>query len=679
MTLNTPLDFALAYACAGFRVIPANGKIPLVAHGAHDSSADEATLRQWWTKWPSANIGLTLDGLVAVDVDPRNGGDVDVLRHPLPDTCYARTGGGGLHYLYRAANGTKYPGQLAPGVDLKHGAGSYIIVEPSIHASGKKYGWIDETEPWTTRPADAPEWLALDPGQPATNSEQPAGAILEGGRNAHLASLAGSMRRRGMSVEAILSALLVENSKRCAPPLPDADVRKIAVSVARYAPAPDLKAKVVVLDATTDTLIDVTQDNVATIFAQRHADKFRYSHDRGRWYEWDGTRWREETTRLAFEYTRTLTRSLNTEGKREFAKAAFCEGVEKFAQSDRVFALRGDEWDKDPWLLNTPSGTVDLRTGRMRAHAQADLITKITSVAPKKGDAPVWFNFLKQVTKDDVPLREFLQRMSGYVLTGDTREECLFFCYGAGGNGKGTFVGALFNILADFAANATMDTFLSSRHERHSTDLAMLRGARLVTASETAEGRCWDEQRVKAMTGNDPVTARFMRQDNFTYLPRFKLLLLGNNKPVLRTVDDAWRRRFHIVPFTYTPPEKDLRLKARLVDEYPRILNWMIDGCLMWQSDGLKVPQRVLDETADYFAAQDTFAEWVAACCETKASFVDTSARLFRSWKAFAETGGEPVATSKALADRLQQRGFERLPYVPGMGGRGFRGLRTTS
>ena len=250
MALDSTLDFALCYAAAGFKVIPANGKIPLVAHGAHDSSADEATLRQWWTKWPSANIGLTLDGLVAVDVDPRNGGDVDVLRHPLPDTCYARTGGGGLHYLYRAANGTKYPGQLAPGVDLKHGAGSYIIVEPSIHASGKKYGWIDETEPWTTRPADAPEWLALDPGQPATNSEQPAGAILEGGRNAHLASLAGSMRRRGMSVEAILSALLVENSKRCAPPLGDDEVKMIAASVGQYAPAPDLKAKVAALDTT---------------------------------------------------------------------------------------------------------------------------------------------------------------------------------------------------------------------------------------------------------------------------------------------------------------------------------------------------------------------------------------------------------------------------------------------
>lgn len=249
MTLDTPLDFALAYAAAGFRVIPVTGKIPLVEHGAHDSSAHEATLRQWWQRWPAANIGLNLDGLVAVDVDPRNGGAVDALRRPLPDTCYAKTGGGGFHYLFRSRNGTRYPGKLAPGIDLKHGAGSYICVEPSVHASGQKYVWLDETEPWTTTPAEAPEWLALQPGQRA-NDEAPAGAILEGGRNAHLASLAGSMRRRGMSVEAILSALLVENSMRCSPPLGDDEVKMIAASVGRYAPAPDLKAKVAALDTT---------------------------------------------------------------------------------------------------------------------------------------------------------------------------------------------------------------------------------------------------------------------------------------------------------------------------------------------------------------------------------------------------------------------------------------------
>lgn len=435
-------------------------------------------------------------------------------------------------------------------------------------------------------------------------------------------------------------------------------------------------AKVAYLDAGAETLINITQDNVARIFAQRHGDKFRYSHDRGRWYLWDGMRYREETTRLAFDYTRKLTRTLNTEGKREFAKAAFCEGVEKFAQSDRVFAMRGNEWDGDPWLLNTPNGTVDLRAGSIRAPAQYDLITKITTVAPKSGNAPLWFDFLKQVTRDDTDLIEFLQRIAGYALTGDTREECLFFFYGDGGNGKGTFVGALSAILADFATVAAMETFLSSKYDRHSTDLAMLRGARLVTASETERGRSWNEQRVKALTGNDAITARFMRQDNFTFKPQFKLLLLGNHKPVLHSVDEAWRRRFHIVPFTFKPPKADLTLKARLVDEYPQILNWMLEGCIKWQADGLKVPKVVRDETDVYFAAQDTFSAWMEDCCEKSKTFVDTSSRLFKSWQAYAERDGEPPGTAKSLADKLQTLGMERINPVPLMGGRGFRGLR---
>ncbi len=171
MTLDTPLDFALAYAKAGYRVLPVRGKIPMTEHGAHDACKDESTIRQWWTKYPDANIGLTLDGLVVVDIDPRNGGDLGTLPQPLPETCYAKTGGGGWHYLYRARNGTKYPGTLGAGIDVKAGAGAYIVVEPSIHASGERYCWLDETEPFTTTPAEAPEWLAK-PEAPRADREQ---------------------------------------------------------------------------------------------------------------------------------------------------------------------------------------------------------------------------------------------------------------------------------------------------------------------------------------------------------------------------------------------------------------------------------------------------------------------------------------------------------------------------
>lgn len=224
------IDSAIRYASACFKVIPLRGKIPLCEHGAHDGTTDEATIRAWWTQWPDANIGLVLDGLVVVDIDPRNGGEVDSLP-ALPDTCFARTGGGGWHYLYKAQPGVRYGAKPTPGVDVKSGPGAYIVVEPSIHASGEKYCWLDESEPWAMQPQPAPMFL----GVARQVSAPVADGIPVGGRNDTLTSMAGTMRRRGMSVAAITAALLAENT-RCAIPLDESEVRTIARSVGRYEP-----------------------------------------------------------------------------------------------------------------------------------------------------------------------------------------------------------------------------------------------------------------------------------------------------------------------------------------------------------------------------------------------------------------------------------------------------------
>jgi KaiC/GvpD/RAD55 family RecA-like ATPase len=159
---------ALRYAHAGYSVIPVQprGKVPLCEHGSKDSTTDEGTIRAWWEKWPDANIGVTLENLVVIDIDPRNGGDIDSLPHKLPDTCYALTGGKGWHYAYHVANGAKFPASLGPGIDVKSGRGAYIVVEPSIHASGEKYVWLDESELWAVKPAEAPAWLATPDEKP---------------------------------------------------------------------------------------------------------------------------------------------------------------------------------------------------------------------------------------------------------------------------------------------------------------------------------------------------------------------------------------------------------------------------------------------------------------------------------------------------------------------------------
>lgn len=231
------LEFAIRYARAGYPVFPLRprSKIPVTPNGSHDASIDEGVIAGWWKQWPEANIGLTLGGLVVVDVDPRNGGEVDALPK-MPDTCYAKTGGGGWHYLFRAKPGVRYNAHPSSGIDVKSGHGAYIVVEPSIHESGHKYTWLDETEPWSAKPAEAPHWLAHSLA--AAASAPVSGSISSGSRNDTLTAMAGAMRRRGMSQAAIEAALLVEN-RRCSPPLDDEEVRRIAGSVARYAPVDD--------------------------------------------------------------------------------------------------------------------------------------------------------------------------------------------------------------------------------------------------------------------------------------------------------------------------------------------------------------------------------------------------------------------------------------------------------
>ena len=232
--------------------------------------------------------------------------------------------------------------------------------------------------------------------------------------------------------------------------------------------------------------------------------------------------------------------------------------VDRLAKADRRLAATTDQWDADLWLLNTPGGTIDLRTGELRAHDPADYCTHMTTVAPG-GECPDWHKFLKRVTGDDIELQSFLQRVAGYALTGSTTEHALFFLFGTGANGKSVFLSTIAGILADYHRTAPIETFTASSIDHHPTDLAGLRGARLVTATETEEGRRWAEARIKALTGGDQIAARFMRQDYFEFVPQFKLVIAGNHKPGLRSVDEAIRRRLNLIPFTVTIPAEGSR------------------------------------------------------------------------------------------------------------------------
>jgi putative DNA primase/helicase len=238
-------------------------------------------------------------------------------------------------------------------------------------------------------------------------------------------------------------------------------------------------------------------------------------------------------------------------------------------------------------------------------------------VAPSPDGCPLWLQFLSEATGNDDGLIRFLRQWCGYCLTGIINQHALLFVYGDGGNGKSVFLNAETTIMKDYAVISAMETFTSSNNDKHPTELAMLRGARLVTASETEAGKAWAEARIKQITGGDPITARFMRQDFFTYMPQFKLTIIGNHKPTLHNIDEAARRRFNIVPFTRKPAISDPQLGEKLMAEAPGILQWMIEGCLDWQKNGLVRPASVTEATDEYFSDQEVFPRWLEEECIT--------------------------------------------------------------
>jgi putative DNA primase/helicase len=222
-----------------------------------------------------------------------------------------------------------------------------------------------------------------------------------------------------------------------------------------------------------------------------------------------------------------------------------------------------------------------------------------------------------------------------------------------------------------------METFISSKNDRHPTELAMLKGARMVCASETEEGRAWAEVRLKTLTGGDVISARFMRQNFFEYLPQFKLCVIGNHKPMLRNVGDAEKRRINMAPFVHKPAVVNPNLDEELKPEWPAILRWGIEGCLDWLKNGLVRPKVVLDSTKDYFDEQDLVNQWAEDCCERAPNYQDTVKTLFKSWSDYAVANGEKPGSSKWFSDALARMGFKREKNVIGAHGqRGFSGIR---
>lgn len=410
---------------------------------------------------------------------------------------------------------------------------------------------------------------------------------------------------------------------------------------------------------------EYSEDNLALEFAGEFDGKLRHVAAWGKWLEWNGSVWRPDDTTHVFDLTRMVCRrssiQAEQEGKASLSRAltsAKCvAAVEKMARSDRRVACPIEWWDKDPWIINTPLGVVDLKTGILRPSNSEFFVSKITACSPEFEPPERWLAFLETVTAGDTAMQDYLQRMAGYALTGSVREHAMFFAYGTGGNGKGVFTNTISSIMGDYHVVSDMETFTASIGNRHPTELAKLRGARLVTSQETEEGKRWAESRIKALTGGDRITAHFMRQDFFEYDPQFKLLIVGNHKPGLRSVDAAIRRRFNLLPFDVRISEPDKNLSETLRGEWPRIFGWMIEGCLQWQKIALNPPPAVVDATDEYLSSEDAVTTWIDDCCRVGGYEQDFTEQLFASWKAWATRNEELVGSNKRFSQALIDRG----------------------
>jgi putative DNA primase/helicase len=432
--------------------------------------------------------------------------------------------------------------------------------------------------------------------------------------------------------------------------------------------------------STTATRFD-TEDDIALRFSAKHENKLRYVAELGKWLQWDEKVWKFDVDLAVFDMVRNLCRDLVRDDdslRKRLLNAGAITAIERLAKSDRRHSRKVDVWDSNDWILNTPTGMVDLKTGHITPNDPNQHCTKITGVGPE-GDCPNWKKFLLDVTGQAEELVSYIQRVMGYACTGSTKEHALFFFYGTGGNGKGTLLNAITDILNDYAVIANADVFTESKHERHPTELASLMGARLVVAQETDEGRKWDEAKIKALTGGDPVTARFMRQDFFTFIPKFTLIIAGNHKPTIQTVDEAMRRRLHLVPFNVTIPsdKRDLNLSDKLKAEAPGILRWIIEGVVAYNQQGLNPPQTVLKATDEYFEDEDSIQQWITDSCETGQEYWETPTILFNSWKQYATAANLPSGSNKGFKSKLVSAGYQYARASKGI--RRYQGIKVKS
>jgi putative DNA primase/helicase len=410
-----------------------------------------------------------------------------------------------------------------------------------------------------------------------------------------------------------------------------------------------------------------------------HGDRFRFDHTRGKWMVWNGKYWciddAGEADRAALDTARARQSAaltvLDSKQKEEQVKwgirseSAFARRATlSSAQSVKSLATTTGDYDRNPFLLTVGNGMLDLTTGELRQSQSVDLITRATAVNYlPSAKCPRWLRFLDEIFDADRKLIQFVRRAVGYSMTGDTREQCLFILCGDGANGKTTFQEIIYELLGTHAAPAPFSTFLVQRnHGSPRNDLAKLHGTRLVKACESAEGGLLDEAVVKALTGGDTISARYLFHEHFDFRPTFKLWLSTNHRPQIRGTDEAIWRRIRLISFSrqFLGKDRDPILLERLRAELPGVLAWAVEGCLEWLSEGLGDAPAVDDATREYRRDSDQVGRFIKASCHVSPRNQTGGNELYEAYVSWCAGCNEKPESNNAFAKYLAERGFEK-------------------
>jgi putative DNA primase/helicase len=611
-------------------------------------------------------MGTTGNGHLGIDVDPRHGGNESLSKliaevGHLPRTLTTLTGGGGSHhwFTYRGVVIRSNANALGPGIDVK-AEGGYLLLPPSTHISGGIYRWED----YSILPAHLPpvwEQFLLNPQKTQTreadDANGPGKKIHEGHRNNYLTSLAGSMRRRGMSADEILPSLLRVNTQRCVPPLPEKQVQKIAFGVGtRYEAG----------TVATPGRLPITDISNAERLVEQFKDELAYVSDRSIWCAWNGKFWAEDDAMGVHRRMQEIARSIyaeagneqNEELRKELARWARRSEAQK-TQRESIEAARclleipkfSKVFDTHPLLFNVANGTV-AEDGGFRPHSRPDFLTRLSEIECRPdAECPRFHQFLSETFRGNQELIEYVTHLAGYFMTGSTTEQAWWMLCGPTASGKSTFVRILHGILGPYALSLPENYFLLSRSSNRDFTTANIAGTRLCTCVETAEGRRLNVARIKVLTGEDEISAERKYQDLFQFRPQCKLVLVTNHAPHVPASDDALWRRLKVVPFLATVPVGN-RIpgfaEQLLKNEASGILNWALRGRRAWQSGGLKEPSEVTAAVTQYRRAEDFVGDFISDCCSLVSMGRVSKKEMVAAFTDYAkENMGHPCSTKK--------------------------------